>query len=229
MISNKKTFLKGFISIVLFFIVLAVVFSPVFKGHNGLEYLDDLYNSISKGSAYYIPKVRTEAEGFRDDHITLLINMADTQTAEQTSLLFKRSGADTEITGDELEVSGDFAKILENCLEDSDLMYKNDGEKLVNKYGYNERQVLYNWWIACREMERDLKRQKKFREAAAVELLKNKAVETSYNYYKIEPQNIGDKLWVVIFSLIFYVLYTLWYGFAIMYLFEGWGLQLEGH
>jgi hypothetical protein len=27
--------------------------------------------------------------------------------------------------------------------------------------------------------------------------------------------------------LIFYVVYTLWYGFAIMYMFEGWGLQLE--
>jgi hypothetical protein len=34
---------------------------------------------------------------------------------------------------------------------------------------------------------------------------------------------------VVIFSLIFYVVYTLWYGFAIMFLFEGWGLQLENH
>jgi len=31
----------------------------------------------------------------------------------------------------------------------------------------------------------------------------------------------------VIFSLVFYVVYTLWYGFGIMYMFEGWGLRLE--
>jgi hypothetical protein len=28
----------------------------------------------------------------------------------------------------------------------------------------------------------------------------------------------GDRI-----SLVFYVVYTLWYGFAIMYMFEGWG------
>jgi hypothetical protein len=55
-----------------------------------------------------------------------------------------------------------------------------------------------------------------------------KAVEPSYNYYRIEPQNIGDRWVVVIFSLIFYVVYTLWYGFSIMYIFEGWGMKL-GH
>ncbi len=78
-------------------------------------------------------------------------------------------------------------------------------------------------------MDRDLSRQRKFKAATAVSLIKNKAVETSYNYYRIEPQNITDRLGLVIFSLIFYVIYTLWYGFAIMYLFEGWGLRLEGH
>jgi hypothetical protein len=56
--------------------------------------------------------------------------------------------------------------------------------------------------------------------------VQKKALETSYNYYKIEPQKIGDRLGVVIFSLFFYVVYTLWYGFAIMFMFEGWGLRL---
>ena len=99
----------------------------------------------------------------------------------------------------------------------------------ASKYGYNERQVLYNWWKACKEMDKDLKRQKRFEEATVVTLLKKKAVETSYNYYKIEPQKITDRIGVVIFSLVFYVIYTMWYGFAIMYMFEGWGLQLEEH
>ena len=69
--------------------------------------------------------------------------------------------------------------------------------------------------------------QKKFKEAKIIDLVKTKAVETSYNYYGIEGQKITDRIGVVTFSLIFYVIYTLWYGFGIMYLFEGVGMQLE--
>ena len=38
--------------------------SPRFSEANGLDYLDSLYNSISKGSAYYIPKFKEEAKAF---------------------------------------------------------------------------------------------------------------------------------------------------------------------
>jgi len=31
----------------------------------------------------------------------------------------------------------------------------------------------------------------------------------------------------VTFSLVFYVVYTLWYGFGIMFMFEGSGMKLE--
>ena len=229
MIANKKLFSMGIIAMVLFIAVLVIIFSPVFKGQNGLEYLDDLYNSISKGSAYYIPKVTAEAENFRGHNITVSLNAGKAQTAEQTRSLFEKSGADVEVRDNKLKVTGDLGRIMENCIEDSNLMYRNDGEKISEKYGYDERQVIYNWWVALKEMDKDLKKQQKYSEAKTVDLIKEKAVETSYNYYKIEPQKISERLWVVIFSLIFYVLYTLWYGFAIMYLFEGWGLQLDNH
>ena len=229
MIVDKKTFAKGFILILLFFVVLVFIFSPVFKGQNGLEYLDALYNSISKGSAYYIPKVREETDKLQGNKVTMSINMGDPARAEKTSILFKASGSDVELNENILKVSGDLGQLLNNCLDDTDSMYNNDGNAIIEKYGYNEKEVLYNWWIACGEIDKDLKRQKKFNEAKTVVLLKEKAVETSYNYYEIEPQKISDRLWVVIFSLLFYVIYTLWYGFAIMYLFEGWGLELEDH
>ena len=50
----------------------------------------------------------------------------------------------------------------------------------------------------------------------------------SYNYYTIKPQSIKDALLLVTLSLGFYVFYTLWYGFGIMFLFEGLGLKI-GH
>jgi hypothetical protein len=76
-------------------------------------------------------------------------------------------------------------------------------------------------------MDKDLAKQRKFSETKFIATVQKKAIECAYNYYKIEPQNISDKYGLVIFSLFFYVVYTLWYGFAILILFEGMGLRLE--
>jgi hypothetical protein len=227
MIAKKKEFYGGFGMLIGFFVILIIVFSPVFKGHNGLEYLDSLYNSISKGSAYYIPKTKEETDKFIGNSISVTLNMKDEAQAKQTAPLLMKGGALVNVSDAELKVSGDLGKILENCLTDSDFMYVNDGEKVKTKYRYDEKRVLYNWYTALKAMDKDLKAQKKFKEAKIVALVIKKAVECSYNYYKIEPQKISDRYGIVIFSLIFYVLYTLWYGFAIMFMFEGWGMQLE--
>jgi len=227
MIARKKEFTLGLILLIAFFAVLAIFFSPVFNGHNGLDYLDSLYNSISKGSAYYIPKLKDEAKAFNGNNVELSFAMASPTQAQQTSKLFMKAGAMVNVTDAKLKVTGDLGKILDNCLGDTDFMYKNDGNAVSGKYGYGERQALYNWWQSFKGVEKSLNDQKKFKEAKAVANISKKGIEASYNFYKIEPQSIMDRLGVVIFSLVFYVIYTLWYGFAIMFMFEGWGMQLE--
>jgi hypothetical protein len=106
-------------------------------------------------------------------------------------------------------------------------MYYNKGSELSGQYGLPEKEALYNWWIALVGMDKDLKTKQKYAEAKIVDTIRKKAVETSFNYYGIAPQKISDRMFVVIFSLIFYVVYTLWYGFAILFVMEGWGLRLE--
>jgi len=227
MIANKKEFYGGLGLLIGFVVILAVIFSPVFKGHNGLEYLDNLYNSISKGSAYYIPKVKKEIHTFDGTSVSVTITMADAGQAKQTAPLLMKGGAMINVSGTQVKIEGDLAKILLNCLADADSMYRNDGQTVAAKYGYNERQVLYNWWQVLKALDKDLTLQKQFKAASAVDMVATKAVETSYNYYRIEPQKISDRFGVVFFSLAFYVIYTLWYGFAIMFMFEGWGMRLE--
>ena len=227
MIAKKKEFFGGSLMLLAFIAILIIIFSPVFKGHNGLEYLDALYNSISKGSSYYIPKVKEEAGKFAGKSIEVTLSMADEKQANQTALLFKRGGASVKVAGDTLRVTGDLGKILENSLADADDMYNNNGKAVSEEYGYNERQVLFNWWKALKAMDKELKKKEQFKEAKVVALIVKKAIEPSYNYYKIVPQKISDRFGIVIFSLVFYVVYTLWYGFAIMFMFEGWGLRLE--
>jgi len=228
MIANKKPFIIGIALAISFGIVLGIMFSPVFGGGNALEAADTLYNSISKGSvSHYIVSAREESAAFNGSSVAVELAMASEEEARQTALLFKAAGAQATATADALEVSGDLGKILGNCLDDARAMYNNDGAAVASKYGYEEKRVLYNWWQAFKEMDDALKKQKKFEEAKITTHVRKRAVEMTYNYYGIEPENISDKMPVVGFSLVFYVIYTLWYGFAIMYLFEGWGLKLD--
>jgi cell division protein FtsB len=227
MIARKGIFIRGFAMMIGFVVLLIIFFLPVFEGKNGLNYMDQLYNSISKASAYYIPKMTEETKGYLGDTVSLTLHMQDDQTAEQCARLFEKGGAETTLSGNILRVSGDLGRILENCLDDAEAMYRNDSDRISKKYGHDARLALYNWWLTFREMDKDLKKQKKFKEAKIVAEVRDKAVECSYNFFGIEPQRIMNKFGIVIFSLVFYVIYTLWYGFAYLYMFEGLGMQLE--
>jgi hypothetical protein len=227
MLHNKKEFYSGVVLMVAFLVVLVIMFSPVFGGQNGLNYLDGLYNSISKGSAYYIPDLKKKAAKQAGNVIAASVEMKDGKQATEAASLFKKSGAMVEVTDKVIKVSGDLGSILTNSLEDSDEMFHNRGEGVKAKYGMDERLSQYNWWVALKALNKDLNKQKKFAEAKFIGDINKRAVECAYNYYGVTPQNIGDKWGIVLFSLVFYVFYTMWYGYSILFMFEGWGLKLE--
>ena len=105
-------------------------------------------------------------------------------------------------------------------------MYKNDGKAVADKYGYNERQALYNWWQAFKgDRERPQQPEEIQGGQGGRQHQQEGASKRATTIYRIEPQSIMDRLGVVIFSLVFYVVYTLWYGFAILFMFEGWGMK----
>jgi len=226
MMANKKEFTRGFVLILCFLVILGIMFSPIFSGKNALEFSDDLYNSISKESAYYIPAAKKGIEPISGETVDIVLNV-DAAQAENTALLYRAAGASAAVENDSLRVSGDLGAVLSACLEDADAMFANNGEALSSKYNLDARLALFNWWSACQAMDKALSKQKQFKLAKAVDLVKKKAVEPAYNYYGIEPQKITERLGIVLFSLVFYVIYTLWYGFSIMFMFEGWGMQLE--
>lgn len=227
MIADKRLFFKGFALLAAFSAVLIVMFMPLFKEGNALNYLDNLYNAISKGSAYYIPGLKEENAAYRGTPVGVTLGFANERQAEETAQLFEAAGAGVTRTGTGISVDGDLGAILDGCLADADAMFHNRGEAIREKYGYGERQALYNWWTALNKMEMALKKQMMFKEAKFAGNVNQRSVECAYNYYGISPEKITDKIGIVVFSLAFYVLYTLWFGFSIMYLFEGWGMRLE--
>lgn len=228
MIANPRKFYTGLTLMFLFTAVFIAIFMPLFGGKNGLQFLDNLYNAISKGSADYIGQVRKEVRTAAAPELTTLnLTMNSDLQAQRTAPLLEKAGARVRLDGAALTVSGNIIHILESCLEDARHMYANDGAAVSARYGYAEKAVLYNWHSALRAMESDLKNHKQFKVARLAALVNQKAVETAYNYYGIKAEKISDRYRLVLFSLIFYVAYTLWYGFGIMYLFEGWGMQIE--
>ena len=227
MFASPKHFFGGVALMVAFAIVLVAMFLPIFDGRNALDYMDSLFNSVSKGSAYYVADLKAEAEDQRGNAVAVRLAVASETQARQTAELFRAGGATVKVAEAELRVSGDLGGILDRCLQDSDEMFANAGAGVRDRYGYEERRVLFNWWTALEAMDEDLKRQNRFAEAAVVVKVREKAVECAYNYYGIEPWKVSDKIGVVLFSLVFYVVYTVWYGYAIILTLDGWGLKLS--
>jgi hypothetical protein len=229
MIANKKIFVTGGILLIGFLGVLTVLFMPVFGGgQNGLNYLDNLYNTISKGSAYYIQDLTEQSVAYKGREVAVAIKPSSIDQLENTAILFRKAGAAADVKDGEISVRGDLGLILAAGLETANLMFYNNADTVRANYGYDARQALFNWWTAFKGLEKGLTKQKQFEEAKFVASVQAKAVECAYNYFGIIPQQIGDKVLIVIFSLAFYVLYTLWFGYSIMFLFEGWGMDI-GH
>ncbi|BCS89751.1 hypothetical protein [Pseudodesulfovibrio sediminis] len=227
MIYNKKEFYGGAVLLIAFFVVLYLMFQPMFSGHNAMEYLDNLYNSISKGSVYYIPALKEEVAPYANKQVSMDLAYDTEIEASQSALLFTRAGAQAQVAGNTLRVSGSLGGMLNTSLADAEAMYHNDGKTITARYDLEPRRAMFNWWTSLKLMDKSLKSHREFAAAKVIGNVGKKAVEASYNYFKVEPVQIMDQIGMVVFSLAFYVFYTLWYGFAILFLFEGWGLKLS--
>lgn len=227
MIYNKKEFYGGAALLAIFFIILFMMFQPIYHGHNAMQFLDHLYNSISKGSIDYSGQLKTETAPYNDKSVDLKLPYKTEVEAVQSAALFTTAGATATVEGSTLHVTGSLGAILASSLDDAKLMYDNNGDAMKAKYAIEPRRALFNWWTSLKLMDRVLKAQGDFEAAKIAGTVQAKAIEASYNYYGIDAQHITEDLALVIFSLVFYVLYTLWYGFAILFLFEGWGLKLS--
>lgn len=223
---------RGILMLISFSVVLALIFSPIFpakdKKVNGLDFMDNLFNMISKGSSYFIPKEIKGSEKYAGKMIDVKVTMKDDKQAIETAKILTTIGVEVAASGKELVVKGDMGVMLQASLADSDAMFKNDGKPVVDKYGIPEKNVMYAWHTLFGAISKDLTKQEKFEEAKPFANAQKKALEPAYNYYGVDAKNWKDNLGLIVFALAFYVVYTLWYGFGLMWLFEGMGLKI-GH
>ncbi|KGK90052.1 hypothetical protein DP73_08415 [Desulfosporosinus sp. HMP52] len=224
-VRNKKTFMIGVIMLVSFALCYVGMMSPNFgNGRNGLEFADDLFNSLSKGSAYFIKDAQKVADGQLGKNVSLAIKASSPEEAEKWSKLYTMAGASVTVKDTSVSINGDYGKILGAVVADSDFMYHNDGKSLEKKYGYDAREATYNWYSSLKKIDANLKSKSQFQEGFDLVKVQQKALEPAYNYYGVEIKQVSENKFSVIFLLTFYLIYTMWYGFGLYYLFDGLGI-----
>jgi len=226
LIRDRKHFLLGLLMSVVFFVILGLMFVPMFDGHNAMEASDNLFNAISKASTNHFPAVSASVEKIEttDAQQTLAIPPA---AGENIALMLQKIGENGSYAEGNLEVSGNLKNILNEIITDSKTMFANDGAAIEAKYGIAPREALYAWWVYLNTSNKALMLSKRFDAAKIVDEVKTKAVEVGYNYYGVEPTPVTQRLGIMTFALVFYVVYTLWWGFSIFFLCEGIGLVMK--
>ena len=227
LIQDKKHFTWGAALAVSFFVVLWYMFTPNFGGQNAFHASDALFNSIAKDSTYYMPKVMEQAKEFDGNMIAVTVLSEEAALAAEGAVILERNGASVTSADAGLSYEADLGKLLAAALADSDAMFFNKGEELEAKYGIEARRVMFLWWKILTGTITELNLQKHFKPALFIQTAIAKGVEVGYNFYGIQPQSASSKAGTLAFALVFYVIYTLWWGFAIFFLSEGIGLQMK--
>ena len=227
-IHNKRPFVMGIFLALSFIGVLILIFSPIYGGGmNGLDFADDLFNKLSKGSSYFIPKLKEANKEFQGKPFAVTISLEKPKEVEQINKLLTAAGAKVDVQGTNLKIEGDLGKTIDLVLKDSDLMFHNQGKELMTTYGFDEKEVMKGWFTALSKMDKFFKKNLKIEESNHISEISKKGIEPAYNFYKIEPQRVIDRAGLMTFLLVFYVFYTLWWGYAIFYLFDGVGLTMK--
>jgi len=218
---------RGIAMLLVFFIILGVLFSPVFPGKlHGLDYIDNLFNMISKGSSDFISLQIEENKAFTESTLDQQINLPSEEQAEHFAHQLTVSGLTASVSGTTVTIAGNMVEMVTSCLADSRAMFDNNGSVVEEKYGFSGREALFNWWTGYEAINKNFNSKKKFKEAKFLGNIEKRVLEPAYNYYGIEAHPWKANVTMILLALGFYVFYTVWYGFGILYLFEGLGLKI---
>ena len=219
----KKELALGIFLAVTFLIVLAVMLTPSFSGINFIQYADSKFNQYSKHSSYFIPEITKNAEKYTGKSVALTVIFENEEDAEKAAKIYSQV-ADVKLDGKSLTIRGDLGAIFSSVLKDADEAYWNNEKYFNMKYGMSAKETLYFWYVSLEDIAKSLEEDRRFDESIFLETqIITRVVEPAYNFYGIEPVPM---VLVGVLLLVFYVIYTLWWGFAIYYVLEGVGIKI---
>jgi hypothetical protein len=226
LIVNRGKFALGLGGLVAFVAALAVALSPALDNRTGLGRADDFFNQLAKNSAYYTPEGRKLAGRFAAEPVDLAIRPREPVANAKLAQIVTANGLEARLLEDgSVRVTGSLGELSRAAMDDADLAFRNENAQLEAKYRMSSCEVVYCWWIVLDSLSRRYTQDNRSPEADFTKFLATKVLEPAYNFRGITAQNVEDRVLPVSGLLGFYVLYTLWYGFAILFIFEGLGLS----
>src|SRR4030066_1448568 len=124
---EKKMLAVGTIMAIVFIVILTVMVIPIFGGKNAFEAADNFFNSIAKGSTYFLPGLMKDSESYNGKTIDVSAKLPDKAMAAAAVTLFKASGA-LGSGGEAVRVAGDLGQISRAALQDADAMFLHCGK-----------------------------------------------------------------------------------------------------
>jgi hypothetical protein len=200
-----------------------------------------MFNQLAKGSSYFIPKVAKSNEKFMGKMFAVTIDLskpedkagdAEARATRASRLFTINPGGTVEVSGAKLKIEGDLGVMLKAALDDADMMFKNEGDQLKVKYAAemgtdDVKQIFRQWNNVLPKIDKAFKKEMMIEEAKIVSDVTKKAIEAGYNFYGVDAKKVKDEAGLMTFLLVFYVVYTMWWGFAIFFIFEGIGLTMS--
>ena len=191
LIANKSKATLGLLLGVSFFVILALIFAPIYGGRDGLRYSDRLFNRLAKGSSYFIPQLSQTVERFNKKEVSVTIDMENAKEAAKAQKIFSKAAPETTAQGAVLNFKGDLSKLLAAVLKDCNSMYLNRGDEVTDRYGMEPKEVMLTWYGALNSAEKELQKSKKISESKLIHTVATKGIELAYNFYGIQPENVA--------------------------------------
>jgi hypothetical protein len=223
MIVNPVKFVLGLVGLVIFAGVLVIWFSPVFHGQTGLALADRYFNRLAKQTASFCPDLAKEASKYQGKSFDVTFEAESPEEAAQIGSVMTAHGAAASVSGKSVHLTGDLGRVGASVIADAYELFQNR-ERAVCGCAASCRESVLCSWLAFAPIYKSY--------IAAVDVpasnfassVLTKACEPAYNYYGIEPLRASQSMIPLSSLLVFYVIYTVWYGFSIMFLFEGMGI-----
>ena len=223
---DRRKFHLGLVGLMTFLVVLAFWLFPMLSQKTGLEWADELFNQLAKNSIYFMPTATRRATKFEGVVVDLGVDPRWTGGDARIAQIVQRNGMSARVIGDgRVRIVSDLGLLAKAAADDADLLFKGQEQDLSDKYGMGGKEVIYYWWTAFDGLVRRYIQENRPSEADFARFMTTRVLEPSYNFGGIPSRNISENVGIVVFLLGFYILYTLWLGFSIMFLFEGIGIR----
>jgi hypothetical protein len=194
-----------------------------------MGWADNFFNQLAKHSAFYIVEGKQKAAAFTGQEVNYGMVPREFADRDKLARLFAVRGFAIESLPDKrIRVKGDLAALAQAALREADLFYRNDTASIEAAYGFRAAEAIYCWWLVFDGLTRRYTQDGMGAEADFARFMTTRVLEPAYNFRGIEARPIDTSIMPVFLLLAAYIVFTVWYGFSVLLMFEGLAITAQG-